>query len=321
MPMKFFRRLRALFRREKLDAEMTEEMRAHLEMQTTRNLANGMAPDEARHAARRQFGGMKQLKEQCRDERRRSWVWFDHLAQDLRYAAGSLRRNPVFTLTAVLTLVLGLGATTTIFTLVDAVVWQPLPYAQPERLVEVANWGFSRETLRTWSEAQQVLDRVEPYRALVMVMSGEKEAAQLRLEAMTPGLADLLGRSPQLGRWFGLEETEEGNQFVVLISHRFWQSQFGGDPNVLGQKLTLDEQAYTVIGVMPRDFSFRRPNTVGWIPLPRATSETLKNRVEFVARVRPGLGFTAANAAVKALNAQLDQSHPLPSKWSVALLS
>src|SRR4051812_2695775 len=128
--MNLLRKLRALFRREKLEREMSEEMRAHLELQTQQNVARGMSADEARYAARRTFGGVEQLKEQCRDERRRGWVWLEHLAQDLRYAGGSLRRNPVFTATAVLTLVLGLGATTTIFTLVDAVLWQPPPYAE-----------------------------------------------------------------------------------------------------------------------------------------------------------------------------------------------
>ena len=319
--MNLFSSLRSLFRKKSLDAEMAEEMREHVERRTQANLATGMSAEDARFAAQRQFGGVEQLKEQCRDERGRGWVWLEHLGQDLRYAIGSLRRNPGFTLTAVLTLVLGLGATTTIFTLVDAVVWQPLPYREPQRLVEVANWRFTRQTLRTWSEAQQVLDRVEPYQGRTMVLSGEREAVQLRLEAVSPGLSELLGRSPALGRWFRADEAEEGNQFVVLISHRFWQSQFGGDPDVIGQKLTLDEQAYTVIGVMPGDFAFRRPNTVGWIPLVRATTESaLKQRVEFIARLRPGLEFAAAQAAVKALNLQLDQSSP-QATWGVSLLS
>jgi predicted permease len=320
--MKLLRKLHALFRREKLDADMSEEMRAHLELQTQQYIARGLTADEARYAARRTFGGVEQLKEQCRDERRGGWIWLEHLAQDFRYAAGSLRRNPVFSLTAVLTLVLGLGAATTIFTLVDAVIWRPLPYAEPHRLMEVANWQFTQQTLRTWSEAQQVMDRVEPYQARVMVMSGEREATQLRLEAMSPGLPQLLGRAPALGRWFGADEAEEGNQYVVLISHRFWQSQFGGDPNVLGRKLTLDDRPYTVIGVMPRDFGFRRPNTVGWIPLARPTTEVaLKQRVDIVARLRPGLELAAAHSAVKTLNQQLDQSHPLSVKWGVVLLS
>ena len=300
---------------------MTEEMRGHLEMQTQANRAAGMSRDDALYAARRQFGGVEQLKEQCRDERRRGWLWLEHFAQDFRYAACSLRRSPSFTLTAVLTLVLGLGATITIFTIVDAVVWQPLPYAEPHRLVEVDSWQFTGQTLRDWSDAQQVMDRVEPYQGRVMVLSGENEVGQYRLEAMSPGLPELLGRAPMLGRWFHPDEAEEGNQWVVLISHRFWQRQFGGDPAVLGQKLTLDDQAYTVIGVMPRDFGFRRPNTVGWIPLVRPTTEAaLKQRVEFVARLRRGMELAAAHTAIKALNAHLDQSHPQPTKWGVALL-
>lgn len=300
---------------------MSEEIRLHLELQVEQNLARGMTPEAARQEARRAFGGAEQIKEKCRDERSRGWIWLEHLAQDLRYAAGSLRRNPIFSLTAVLTLMLGLGATTAIFTLVDTVVWQPLPYAEPHRLVETANWPFSRQTLQSWTEAQQVADRVEMYSARVMILSGEGEAAQLRLEAMSPGLPGLLGRAPALGRWFTAEEAEEGNQFVVLISHRFWQQRFGGDPEILGRRIMLDDQLHTVIGVMPRDFGFRRPNTVGWLPLVRPASVATPQRLEIVARLRPGVEFAAAQAAMKSTNQRLDESHPQPSKWGVALLS
>ncbi|MEO6568048.1 MAG: ABC transporter permease [Opitutaceae bacterium] len=318
--MRFWSKLKSLVGRKKLEAEMTEEMRAHLEMQTQVNRAAGMSSDEAGYAARRQFGGMEQLKEQCRDERRHGWLWLEHFAQDLRYAAGSLRRNPIFSLTAVLTLVLGLGATTTIFTLVDTVVWRPLPYAEPHRMVE--SFQFNRQALRDWSEVQQVVDRIETYQPRSMVLSREMEATQIRADAVSPGLIELLGRPPAIGRSFGKDDAVEGNQFVILLSHGFWQRHFGGDPEVVGRKITLDDRPYTVIGVMPRGFGFRRPSTAAWIPLLPATSESaLKQRVEMIARLRPGLGLEAARAAVTVLNRQLNQSHPQPETWGVGLMT
>jgi putative ABC transport system permease protein len=318
--MKLLRKLLAPFRREKLDVEMSEEMRAHLEMQTARNVADGMTPEEARDAARRLFGGVDQLKEQCRDERRYGWIWLEHLAQDLRYAVGSLRRTPSFSLTAILTLVLGLGATTTIFTLVDTVLWRPLPYAEAHRLVESVQ--FNRQTLRDWSEDQQIVDRIETYQQRTVLLSGASEATQIRAEAVSPGLFDLLGRLPAQGRLFGKDDAVDGNQYVVLLSHGFWQRHFGGDPGVLGRSITLDDRPYTVVGVMPQDFRFRRSTTAVWIPLLSPTSESsLKQRVEMIGRLRPGMEIAAARLAVTALNRRLDESHPQPEKWSIGLMS
>src|SRR5688572_15318322 len=131
--MKLLRKLRAVFRKEKLDAEMTEEMRGHLELQTRANIARGMSPDEARYAARRSFGGVEQIKERVRDQR--SWVWLEQMGQDFGYAVRALRKNRAFSLAALLTLTFGIGATTAIFTLVDTILWRPLPYAESHRLV------------------------------------------------------------------------------------------------------------------------------------------------------------------------------------------
>lgn len=316
--MKFLRRFLALFRRQQLDAEMAEELRAHLELQAERNRAEGMSPDEARYAARRQFGGVEQVKEMAREQR--SWVGWEQTWQDLRYAANALRRTPAFSLTAVLTLVLGLGATVTVFTLVDAVVWRPLPYAQPERLVEA--FSLNRQALRDWTEAQQVAVRVEAHQQRSLVLSGDFEATQVGAEAVTPGLFDLLGRAPALGRSFVPADAEAGGLPVVMLSDGFWRRRFGSDPEVVGRRLTLDEKSYTVIGVMPRGFGFRAPRAELWIPLPRATTEAaLRQRVDVVARLRPGLEFPAAREAVKALNRTLDQTHPQARAWEVVLAS
>src|SRR3954471_22216044 len=161
--MSLLRKVRALLFRKKFERDMADEMRMHLEMKARSVAEDGASFEEARYAARRSFGGEEQIKETAREQR--SWIWLEQTLQDLRYAAGSLRRNPVFTLTAVFTLVLGLGSTTTIFTLVDAVLWRRMPYAHPDRLVKLVGGVMSGQTLRDWAEAQQVVERIETLRA------------------------------------------------------------------------------------------------------------------------------------------------------------
>ncbi|MEO6567915.1 MAG: ABC transporter permease, partial [Opitutaceae bacterium] len=331
--MNLLRKLRALLFRKKIERDMAEEMRMHLDMKARSVAEDGSSPEEARYAARRSFGGEDQIKETAREQR--TWVCMEQTLQDLRYAVGSLRRNPVFTLTAVLTLVLGLGSTTTIFTLVDAILWRPLPWAEPHRLVRVGS-GLTAQTWRDWAEAQQVLERIETNRQGALNLSGEGEALDVLTEAVSPGMFDMLGRRPALGRSFEAADAEEGNQFVVMLSDSFWRQRFGADPTVVGRKLmfeddafsgqaggklTLDPRAYTVIGVMPRGFA-HIPGAAVWIPLLRPTTETaMGGSVQISARLRSGVDFAAAQAAVTALNLQLDRSHPRPSKWNVQLQS
>jgi predicted permease len=318
--MKLIRKLRALFRWEKLDAEMSEEMRVHVELQTEQNVSQGMSPEEACYAARRSFGGEEQIKEIAREQR--TWVWLEQTLQDLHYAAASLRRNPVFTLTAVLTLVLGLGSTTTVFTLVDAVLWRPMPWAEPHRLVAVADVGgqpLTGQILRDWAEAQQVVEHIETHMQGGAILSGDGEAVNVFKEAVSPGMFNLLGRRPALGRGFEAADAEEGNQFVVMLSDAFWRQRFGGDPAVVGRKLTLDDHAYTVIGVMPRGFA-HIARVMVWVPLLRSTTEAaMRQRVFVAARLRPGVDFAAAQTVVKALNDRLDRSYPRPRGWNVQL--
>jgi predicted permease len=318
--MKLLRKIRTLFRKEKFNAEMSEEMRLHLERRIEENIASGMLPEEARYAALRKFGGVEQAKEIAREQR--TWVWLEQTLQDLRYAVSSLRRNPIFSLTAVLTLILGLGSTTTIFTLVDAMLWRPMPWAEPHRLVAIADMGgqaLTREILRDWAEAQQVVEHIETHMQGSLIMSGDGEAVDVLREAVSPGMFDLLGRRPALGRGFEAADAEEGNQFVVMLSDAFWRQRFGADPAVVGRKLTLNDHAYTVIGVMPRGFA-HIPSAMVWVPLPRPTTEaSMRERVLVAARLRSGVGFASAQAAVKVLNARLDRSYPRPRGWNVQL--
>jgi predicted permease len=312
------RKFRALLFRKRFERDMADEMRMHLEMKARSLAEDGVSPEEAWYAARRSFGGEAQIKEIAREQR--TWVWLEQTLQDLRYAVSSLRRNPVFTLTAVLTLMLGLGSTTTIFTLVDAILWRPPPWAEPHRLVRVGA-GLTGQTLRDWAEAQQVVERIETNRQGSLTLSGEAEALDVLTEWVSPGMFDLLGRRPALGRGFEATDADEGNRFVVLLSDAFWRQRFGGDPAVVGRKLTLDERDYTVIGVMPRGF-VHIPGAMVWTPLLRPTTETaMRQSVQITARLRPGVDFAAAKAAVTALNTRLDRTHPQRRSWNVQLES
>jgi putative ABC transport system permease protein len=319
--MKFLHQLRAFFRREKFEADMAEELRTHLDLQTQANLADGMGTDAARQAARRSFGGVEQIKERCRDQR--SWLWLEQTLQDLRYAAGALRKNPAFSVAAILTLTFGIGATTAIFTLVDTILWRPLPYAASERLViQSSSQRFDAVTLREWREAQSFLDRVETRSPGTRVLTGVGEASNVAVDALSPGVLELLGRGPAMGRLFSAEDAEPGSPPVAIVSDEFWRNELAGDPAAVGREIGLDDRRYTIVGVMPRGFKFIIRGAKIWVALTRATTEAqLHQAVSLFGRLRPGLSLAAARQATKDLNRQLDQAYPRPGGWQVDLAS
>jgi predicted permease len=307
--MKFLRQIRTLFRKGKLDAEMSEEMRHHVELQTELNRKAGLNAEDARYAALRQFGNVAVIQERAREGR--GFVFLGNLAQDLRYAGRALARNPVFTFTVVATLALGLGATTTILTVADAVLWRPLPYREPDRLVTIS--GLTVETLRDWRGEQPVVETIENYGSSTQVLTAGTEPVRVVTGLMSPGLLALLGRSPALGRGFASDENQLGRHRVALLSHGLWQQYFGGAADVIGRTIMLNDEPCEVIGVMPQDFAFIRRHHQLWMPLvPPTTDAGLRRRVDAVARLQPGVGLDAARAAVKVLNAQLDQTKPQP---------
>jgi predicted permease len=317
--MKLLRRFRALFRREKLDAEMADEMRTHLELQTAENERRGMSPDEARYAAQRAFGGVEQIKERARDGR--GWVWLEHSCLDLRYAMRALRKTPAVSLAAILTLTFGIGATTAIFTLVDTILWRPLPYAEAQRLVRPYSpysRPFDALTLRAWRDAQSFLDRVETHAPGTKVLTGFTEASNVAVDALSPGLLELLGRRPAMGRLFSAEDAEPGGPRVAIVSDEFWRSELGGDPAALGREIVLDDQRYTIVGVMPRGFRFILKAAKIWVPLTRPTTDAqLRQPVQVIGRLRPGIGIDAAREAAKDLNRRLKETYPQPGGWQV----
>jgi predicted permease len=276
--------LRALLRKSEMDRELDEELRDHIERQTEQNIRLGMSPEEARYAARKDFGGVEQAKERSRDARGVRWI--EDLWQDLRYGARMLRKNPGFTLVAVITLALGIGANTAIFSVMDAVLLKTLPVKEPERLV-LFEWqagrsfrmngasgisfvpgppgtkGDSRfrsdifEKLRAQAQAtDSPLSDLFAFAAVRKVTAAPGNQAEIiNGQAVSGGYFAGLRAQPVLGRAITDEDDKPGAAPVVVLSHQFWQERFAANPAVIGQPLKLNRQFFTIVGVTPPAFS------------------------------------------------------------------
>ncbi|MGH9677135.1 MAG: ABC transporter permease, partial [Candidatus Acidiferrum sp.] len=260
------------------DFEFDEEMRSHLDALAEKHIRSGMSAEEARQAARREFGGLEQTKELYREQR--GLPMLETLSQDLRYGLRMLGKSPAFTAVAVLTLALGIGANTAIFSVVYGVVLRPLPYPQPDRIVQLteSSRGASDEKDVTYQELQFLMDHRSPFASLAsftpigfnLAMPADVERVN-GLHVSSDYFA-VLGIKPILGRGFRLDEDRGGGTRVALLGEGLWKRKTGSDHNILGQTIKLDGEPYTVIGVMPAGFErINTPLTHGetdvWVPL------------------------------------------------------
>lgn len=245
--------LRALLRRSQAERELDEELRYHIEQQTEQNIRLGMNSEEARCAARKAFGGVEQAKERSRDARGVRWI--EDIWHDLRYGARMLRKNPGFTLIVALTLALGIGANTAIFSLIDTLLLKSLPVRQPEELVSLSR-KFSYPGLKILREYDQVttgLVAFTPVR-LGMSIAGQAEPAVLG-HLVSGNYFSVLGVHPTLGRLLGDDDDRTpGAHTVVVISHGYWRRRFGSDPAIIGKTISLAGMPFTIIGVTPPEF-------------------------------------------------------------------
>jgi putative ABC transport system permease protein len=320
----WFSRLRGLFRKEERDAEMTEEIQQHLDGLTDRNIAAGMSRQEARDAALREFGGVEQVKEIAREQR--VWMSADQLLRDLRFAGRVLLKNPGFTIIATFTLALGIGANTAIFSIVNAVLLQPLPYPQPDRIMFLAEGDKTNPAAGTislslpdyldWRRDNTVFENLALSRVESTNLSDipGRNPEQISTALVTANFFSVIGISPQMGRTFTEEEDKVGGPYLAVISDRLWQRVFQRDPNVLGRTVTFYNLPATVIGVMPPQMS--SPQDVhAWFPLMRRTNNgawpTRIIHPWFFAwgRLKPGVGFEQARAEMKAISARIEQEH------------
>lgn len=263
----------ALIRKEKLDAEMSEEMRAHVAFLTEENIRAGMTAQEARRAALRDFGPLESLKEACRDQR--GIVWVETMASDIRFAVRMLRKNAGFAVVTILTLALGIGVNSSIFSVVNAVLIRPLPYPEPERLVCVCEsnqrQGWSQYVTSIgayadWHRQNSVFEDLAAATVLGPTTAvGSNGAELVHVGAVSAGFFPLLGAHPLLGRPFIAEEENPDHGDVVLVSEGFWRQYFGADVNVLNRSIRLGDRSFNVVGIMPSSVRLFDPAGVrGW---------------------------------------------------------
>jgi len=286
-----------LFGKRKREEELDEEVRSHLEMAARERVERGVDDDEAVRAARREFGNVELVREVTRD----AWGWgfLDRLMQDLRFGVRMIAKSPVFAAVAILTLALGIGANTALFSVVNGVLLNPLPYPEPEQLVTLAeskpnfdSGSISFPNFRDWRKDNRTFSMMGISRSYSYSLTGRGEPEQVDAEFISSDYLVLLGVKPVIGRLFAEGEDEIGASPIVLIGEGFWNRKFGAAPDILGQGLTLDGQTFTIVGVVPASFKMQvwsfRPSDV-YAPIGQWTNPILNLRTA-------GLGFHAFTA-------------------------
>ena len=330
-----------MFRRTRKASDFGAEIEAHIALETERLQEQGLSYEDARTQARRAFGNVTRVQERFYESSR--WPAWDQFWQDVRYAARMLRKSPGFSAIAILTIALGIGATTAIFSVVDATLLHPLPYPQPEQLVSVIDDlpGVGAQdvgmSVPEWHDFQRsgIFEYVSPVGGGDVNVTGSSQPTRVLFAAVPPNYFALLGAQPELGRSFNPNDTTPSFTLEVVISNRLWKGAFAGDPQILGKNIRLDSDLYQIVGVMPA--SFRDPgqtdkqrSTELWAatgfagppaPPPLRASHFL---APVIARIKPGLTIGEAQSRLDALVASLQkefpQDYPLESAWKVRLI-
>jgi len=303
-------RAAALFNQQKLDADLEEELRTHIEIAIEENLKRGMSEQLARAAALRDFGGVTQTKESYRNQR--GLPFFAAAVADVRYGLRQLRQSPGFATTAILTLALGIGGMTAVFSVVDAVLLRPLPFKDSEQLISLHEWiqedphdfNVTAPDVLIFQRESKAFSGAGGYISAGYDVTGAGAPFHAEAERVTASLFPTLGVEPLLGRTFTLEDDEKAAP-VTVIGYSLWREKFQGDPSVLGKTIDLDRRPYAIIGVMPRDFEF--PLDAGrlsrrdlWVPMSftpvEKNSEGENYDYGLLARLKPGV--TAAQAQI-----------------------
>jgi len=331
-----------MFGRKRELGDFTSEIEAHIQLESERLQEQGMSERDARAAARRSFGNQMRAAERFYESGRRpGW---DHFWQDVRYGARMLRRSPAFGAMAVLTMALGIGATTAIFSVVDATLLHPLPYPQAEQLVSIRDdlpgagahdVGMSEPE---WQDLQRsgIFEYVSPTWFDENNLTGSSRPERVRILIVAPNYFALLGVKPQLGRAFNPEDHSPGLILEVLISDGLWKRAFGSDPHILDKSVRMDTDLYRIAGVMPAGFdapgrTAEERNIEVWAatsfygpPMSDHPPRNGRNLPTAIARLKPGLTMAAAQSRVDALVAALRREfpgdYPAQNAWTVRLL-
>jgi predicted permease len=329
-------KLLGLFRQRRAEREFRAEMDEHLRLLAERFRARGMSEDEAWLAARRQFGNAELTRQRHREGG--MVVWMANLGRDVRYAVRQLAANPAFTVVMVLTLGLSIGANSAIFSVIDSVLLKPLPYPDADRLMRLflANTAYPQFPLNPWDfhdyrSRSQSFESLAAYTRADLQLSGAGEPVRLSGFRITAGYFHTLGLTPQMGREFDAQAEIAGNAQQVILSDGLWRRSFGADPHILGRKITLESQPYTVVAVMPAGTThpgngYRAvPYGTGvdaWVPFAFEGNPAQRGShyLEGIGRLKPGVTAQQAQAEMNAIMAQLARDHGNDVGWDVHVL-
>jgi predicted permease len=315
---------RNLFAKQRTDRDLDDEVRSYADLLAQEKIRTGVNPEEARRAARLELGGVEQVKETVREVR--AGAWLDSLLQDLRYGARMLRKNPSFSAVAVLTLALGIGANTAIFSIVNGVLLNPLPYPHPQELAvlyeHTSNFeksSISYPNFLDWQRTNSTFASMAAYRHEDFNTTGSGEPERVRGGMVSAEFFPALGVKPLLGRIFATDEDRPGAAPVVLLAEGFWQRRFGSDRDIIGKRIIMDGDAYTIVGVIPASFHFRAFNFGGikdvYVPVGQTKDPLFYHRdahqgMDAIGRLKPGVSLAAAQADMAQITQNLAAAYP-----------
>lgn len=314
-------RLRSIFRRSQVERDLDDELQFHMEQRIAQEIAAGRTTEDAREAARRAMDGLDQRKEECRDMRRVNYI--DDLFRDLRYAAHSLRRSPLFAVLAVLIMALGIGANTAVFSVVNGVLLKPLRYPGADRIVTLSTRKVTTGDLsplvtisnfRDWRDQSNSFEAMATYRGGESPVSPGDTAEYGRRTSVDAQFFRVFGVAPILGRTFSPEEaTPVNEQTAALISHGYWQTRFGGDAGVLQRTIRVGNTTVAIVGVMPPSFQFPNHTDI-WTPQPKRAPTRTSHNLFSVGRLKPEVGLPQAQSELNTIGARLEQQYPEANK-------
>jgi putative ABC transport system permease protein len=334
--MSFLGRLKGMLRRERLDRELDDELRSHIEMRTADNLAAGMPPEEARYQAQRRFGNTALLKQ---DTRQVDIVgWLDEAARDFRHALRMLGHSPAFTTVAILTLALGIGANTAIFSVIDSVLLRPLPYHEPDSLVMV--WESNSQhpnphntvsppNFLDWQNRNSVFSSMAYIADVRANLTGNGDPEEVVVQEVSANFFSLLGVNPILGPGFTPENGQAGHDNVVILGYGLWKERFAADPAIVGKSIVLNGKPQIVVGVAPQNFNWfiKDGSLTGakpriWSPwvFPQSFHDhkQMGRFLTVTARLKPGVTYSQAQTQMNAIASQLEREYPdFDGHWGV----
>ena len=309
-------RLQTLFRRGRAAQQLRDEVQFHLDQQIAENMAAGMRPEKARHAAMRTFGNVPLMQEDAR--RTWGWIWLEQFAQDLRFGARSLRKSPGFAAVAILTLALGIGANTAIFSVVNAVLLRPLPYPDANRLAIIwSGLGSVNRAVASTYELFEIRERTKEFDQIGGIwvtngtLPGEGDSEQVKVGVVTSNFLSILCPRPALGRFFQAQDEAPNAPWALVLSHGAWARRFGSDPSIVGKSVRYGDGSAVVIGVLPEDFRFYLPagfpsNVDVFYAVPVNGSEPGgPGWLHLIGHLRPGSDIARAQAEADTIAAQI----------------